>query len=64
MGDYGLRRLNRIMKKLENIYHNLPHVDTCQNREAKIREKRGDLECIQGHTSEPKNVIWNMMCLK
>jgi hypothetical protein len=36
------------MKKLENIDHNLPQVETGQTKEAKvkIREKRGDLASI------------------
>jgi hypothetical protein len=45
-GDYGLKRLNRIMKRLENIDRNLPHVETRQTREAKIKKKRGDQACI------------------
>jgi hypothetical protein len=34
-GNFGLRRLDRIMKKLENIDHSLPHWDTCQTRGTK-----------------------------
>jgi hypothetical protein len=48
MGDFGLRRFSRIMKKLENIDHNLPQADNSPTREAKIRKKRGDQACIQG----------------
>ena len=41
-GDYGLRKLERIMKRLENIDHNLPHVDSREKRETKSRKRRGD----------------------
>jgi hypothetical protein len=47
-GDYGLKPLNRITKRLENIEHSLPHMHTQQMREAKIRKKRGDQACIWG----------------
>ncbi len=54
-GDFGLRRLERIMKRLENIDHNLPHVDSREKREAKIRKRRGDQACIHGYSSHPEN---------
>ena len=53
-GWMGLKRLNRIMKILENIDTNLPLMETRQTREAKIRKKRGDQACIWGYSSHPK----------
>jgi hypothetical protein len=53
-GDFTLRQLDRIMKRLENIDHNLPHVETRQTREAKTRKKRGDQACIWGYSSHPE----------
>jgi hypothetical protein len=53
-GDFALRRSDRLMKRLENIDHNLPHVETRQAREAKIRKKRGDQAYIWGYSSHPE----------
>jgi hypothetical protein len=53
-GDHGLRRLNRILKRLENMDHNLPHVEKRQTRESKIRKKRGEQACFHGYSSQPE----------
>ncbi len=42
------------MKRLENIDHNLPHVETQETREGKSRKKRGDQACIWGYSSHPE----------
>jgi hypothetical protein len=41
-------------KRLENIDHNLPHVDNRQTRETKIWKKRGDQAWVQGCSTEPE----------
>jgi hypothetical protein len=39
------------MRMLENIDHNLPHMDSCETREAKSMKKEGDQACIWGYSS-------------
>ena len=53
-GEFGLRRLARIMQKLENVDHNLPHVESRHKREEKKRIKRGDQACIWGYSTHPE----------
>ena len=62
-GEFGLRRLARIMQKLENVDHNLPHVESRQKREEKKRkELKGEIKPVFGATVHiPKDVIWKTM---
>ena len=56
-GDHGMKRLNRIMKKMKNIDHNLPHMETRQKREEKQQRKKrasGILDCIKDYHTDPK----------
>jgi hypothetical protein len=53
--DFGLRKLERIMKRLDNIDHNLRYMESREKRETKYRKRRGDKACIWGYSSHPEN---------
>ena len=51
-GEFGLRRLERIMKRLKNIDQNLPHLLNREKRNVHERQKRGDQACIWGYKED------------
>jgi hypothetical protein len=62
MGDYRLRRLNRIMKKLANIDRNLQHVGNRHTRETKKKLcKKREIKTASMDTVHTQTVvIWNV----